>query len=68
MRDFVMPFEKNAVGTPNEINDYVHMRDRMEYVADLLAELQVIVAPAACQTLTGLLVLSEAEARRVAKG
>lgn len=38
--------------------------DRLEYVADLLVELEVIAAQENCETLAGLLVLSQTEARR----
>ena len=38
--------------------------DRLEYVADLLVELEAIAAQENCETLAGLLVLSQTEARR----
>ncbi|MEQ1717505.1 MAG: hypothetical protein ABL907_16270 [Hyphomicrobium sp.] len=39
-------------------------RDRLEYVADLLLELQSIATQTGCETLAGLLNLSHAEALR----
>lgn len=38
--------------------------DRLEYVADLLVELEAIAVQENCETLAGLLVLSQSEARR----
>lgn len=63
-----MPFDASRQrGAGESTNQDLNVQERLEYVADLLAELQTIVAPAASQTLTGLLELSEAEARRVAQ-
>jgi len=41
--------------------------DRLEYVADLLLELQAIAVTCRCDTLAGLLALSHAEALRQAR-
>ena len=41
--------------------------DRLLYVADLLSELQALVHSGGHATLEGLLALSQAEARRLAK-
>lgn len=41
--------------------------ERLEYVADLLMELQGIAAEAGCETLAGLISLSHAEALRRAQ-
>ena len=41
--------------------------DRLLYVADLLNELQTLLVPEGHATLEGLLALSQAEARRLAK-
>ncbi len=41
-------------------------RDRLEYIADLLLELQSIAKGTGCETLAGLLSLSHAEAVRKA--
>ncbi len=41
--------------------------DRLEYVADLLLELQAIAVTCSCDTLAGLLALSHAEALRQAR-
>lgn len=43
-------------------------RDRLEYVADLILELQTIATDAGCETLAGLLSLSHAEAMRKKNG
>ncbi len=41
--------------------------ERLEYVADLLMELQGIATQAGCETLAGLISLSHAEALRKAQ-
>lgn len=41
--------------------------DRLLYVADLISELQALIQPERHATLEGLLALSQAEARRLAK-
>ncbi len=52
-----------TVGTPGPASD------RLEYVADLIAELEALTsAEPGCDTLRGLLVLAEREARRAARG
>ncbi len=43
------------------------MTDRLEYLADLLLELQSIAVTCNCDTLAGLLALSHAEALRQAR-
>jgi hypothetical protein len=45
----------------------VRAADRLEYVADLLLELQAIAVTCRCDTLAGLLALSHAEALRQAR-
>jgi hypothetical protein len=45
----------------------VREADRLEYVADLLLELQAIAVTCRCDTLAGLLALSHAEALRQAR-
>jgi hypothetical protein len=50
-----------------QTNDAVSKVERLEYVADLLMELQGIAAEAGCETLAGLISLSHAEALRRAQ-
>ncbi len=45
----------------------VRAAERLEYVADLLLELQAIAVTCRCDTLAGLLALSHAEALRQAR-
>lgn len=45
----------------------VSKAERLEYVADLLMELQGIATQAGCETLAGLISLSHAEALRRAQ-
>lgn len=49
-----------------ELDEPVLTKERLEYMADLLLELQTLAAGAGCETLSGLLHLSHAEARRKA--
>ena len=56
------------MGNPEQENlGAASSRDRLLYVADLISELQALVQPEGHQTLEGLLALSQAEARRLAK-
>jgi hypothetical protein len=65
MREAVMPREGNkGRGSLAKQSTGGLTRDRLEYVADLLLELQAIATEEGCETLAGLLALSRAEALR----
>ncbi len=56
------------MGNPDhERLDEASSTDRLIYIADLLGELQTLVQAESHATLEGLLALSQAEARRLAK-
>ena len=63
-----MRSDREYMGNPEQENlGAASSRDRLLYVADLISELQALVQPEGHQTLEGLLALSQAEARRLAK-
>jgi len=57
-----MPTSSNVPDVPQ--SERLRAVDRLEYVADLLLELQSIAISSKCETLAGLLNLAHAEALR----
>jgi hypothetical protein len=67
-RGHFMRCERELSGEPEAGNlSAATQSDRLLYLADLLSELQALVQPDCLATLEGLLALSQAEARRLAK-
>ena len=63
-----MGMKNETSGTDlNRAADQRSRADRLEYVADLLSELQDIAAEEGCEMLAGLLNLSQTESRRQAR-
>ena len=56
----------NIQSNETESDPRLERRERLTYLADLLNELQVLAQREGCETLTGLLALSHAEALRKA--
>lgn len=62
-----MHSDNSAGAEAGGLTSPVPVRDRLEYMADMLLELQDIASDCGCATLSGLLALSHAEALRQAR-
>lgn len=62
-----VPESKPIMSNLPQAEERVRAADRLEYVADLLLELQAIAVICRCDTLAGLLAVSHAEALRQAR-